>query len=72
MTAEDCYRELLSKLERCEDSGERDSILDDLLALAHHVHFSRKEWFLLSARLDMVVKGLAGDSAAYGTYGMVN
>lgn len=72
MSAEDCYRELLDRLEQCQDSGERDLILDDLLALAHHVHFSRQEWFFLSARLDTVVKNLAGDSAAYGTYGMVN
>jgi hypothetical protein len=66
MSAEDRYRSLLAELEKCADSNERDMILDDLIDLTPRCVFSQDEYLALQARLDLVARGILGDTQGYG------
>jgi len=65
-STENKFRKLILRLENCRDAWKRDALMDDLIALTPDCHFSREEWFELDGRLDMIAKGLLGDSSAFG------
>jgi hypothetical protein len=60
MSAEAQFKDLFSRLETCEDSGERDVLLDALHTLAREVHFSQQEWNCIQARMETILERLYG------------
>ncbi len=49
---EQLFRDLMDRLERCTET-ERPAILEKIGTLTPHVFFTRQEWFVLSARLNL-------------------
>jgi hypothetical protein len=54
MTQEQEFLNLLSQLESCSNREQRESLLAEIAPLTEQVHFSRKMWSSLTARISRV------------------